>query len=265
MLINLPVPLKTLIFFILMLFSAFAYPKEISFYFYGQESSNEWQGALQGLKEANIQGKFLNLKYQLTVKTNLNEIKAHQPVAVISSLPLNELAKAIQANPKIPFFNLQVVSNQDVIACAPNLFHIRPHLSMLLAAEETWNNSNAKFAEATLWHHTFKKYAAAQLNKRYEKATSLKMDSASWAGWASVKLFSDLLARNVSSTEITSLWHLKNSLAFDGQKGKDLFFNNMNYLEQPILLIQDEKIVAEMNANDLLESKFESYNCRQKE
>jgi hypothetical protein len=243
---------KSLPFFTLMLLSTFAYPKDVSLYFYGDDDSDEWHGAIQGLKEANAQGKFLKLQYALIAKKNLSEVKTYQPYAVISSLPPNDLSQALRANPEIPFFNLRIMSNDAVTTCAPNLFHIRPHHSALAAAETAWNLNKTMVAKAVLWHHTLKKYAAAQLNKRFEKNANRKMNPASWAGWASVKLFSDVLARNVPTSETTSLSFLKNNLAFDGQKGKNMFFNELNYLEQPLLFIYAEKIIGEVTTSRIL-------------
>ena len=249
-------------FLMLCFLSALAYSKDLPLYFYGDMSSNEWHGAIQGLLEANVQGKFLQLNYKLIHKTDLDDVKADKPYAVISSLSPVELRQALLANPQIPFLNVGSISEHFSSLCAPNLFHIRPHPSALDAAEAAWKPKDGSGIKAVLWHRSFKKYAAAQLNKRYEKNTDRYMTSESWAGWASVKLFSDTLARNGLESEISAVHFLKNRLAFDGQKGKDLFFDDLNYLAQPLLLISGDKIVGEINTSQILSAESGSSSCK---
>ena len=254
--------LKIPSFLILCLLNTLAYSKDLPLYFYGDTSSNEWYGAIQGLQEANAQGKFLQLNYKLIHRTNLDDVKADKPYAVISSLSPAKLRQALLANPQIPFLNVSSIAEHFSSLCAPNLFHIRPHPSALVAAEAAWKPEGRVEAKAVLWHHSFKKYAAAQLNKRYKKNADRHMNSESWAGWASVKLFSDTLARNGPESEISVVNFLKNSLAFDGQKGKDLFFNGLNYLEQPLLLIHGDKIVGEISTSQILSAESGAFSCK---
>ena len=254
--------LKTSSFVILCLLSTLAYSKDLPLYFYGDMSSNEWYGAIQGLQEANAQGKFLQLNYKLIHKTKLDDVKADKPYAVISSLSPAKLRQALLANPQIPFLNISSIAEPFSRLCTPNLFYIRPHPSSLVAAEAAWKAEGRIEAKAVLWHHSFKKYAAAQLNKRYKKNTDRRMNSESWSGWASVKLFSDTLARNGPESEISIVNFLKKSLAFDGQKGRDLFFNSYNYLEQPLLVIHDDKIVGEISTSQLLSAESGAFSCK---
>ena len=254
--------LKISSFLILCLLNTLAYSKDLPLYFYGDMSSNEWYGAIQGLKEANAQGKFLQLNYKLIRRTNLDDVKTDKPYAVISSLSPTKLRQALLANPQIPFLNVSSIAEHFSSLCAPNLFHIRPHPSALDAAEAAWKPKDRSKVKAVLWHRSFKTYAAAQLNKRYEKNTDRYMTSESWAGWASVKLFSDTLARNGLESEISAVHFLKNRLAFDGQKGKDLFFDDLNYLAQPLLLISGDKIVGEINTSQILSAESGSSPCK---
>ena len=247
---------------ILCLLNTLAYSKDLPLYFYGDTSSNEWYGAIQGLQEANAQGKFLQLNYKLIHRTNLDDVKADKPYAVISSLSPAKLRQALVANPQIPFLNVSPIGEHFSSLCAPNLFYIRPHPSSLVTAEAAGKAEGMIEAQAVLWHHSFKKYAAAQLNKRYKKNADRHMNSESWAGWASVKLFSDTIARNGPESEISIVNFLKKSLAFDGQKGKDLFFNSYNYLEQPLLLILDDKIVGEISTSRLLSAERGAFSCK---
>ena len=146
-------------FVILCFFSALAYSKDLPLYFYGDMPSDEWHGAIQGLLEANTQGKFLQLNYKLIHKTNLDNVKADKPYAVISSLSPAKLRQALLANPQIPFLNVSSMPEHFSSLCAPNLFYIRPHPSSLVAAEADWKAKGRIEAKVVLWHHSFKKYA----------------------------------------------------------------------------------------------------------
>ena len=71
------------------------------------------------------------------------------------------------------------------------------------------------------------------------------MDDDSWAGWAAVKMTSDTVARTQITNSKEMLGYLKNKLSFDGQKGSDMNFRVTGQLRQLILLVENDKIVAE--------------------
>ncbi len=71
------------------------------------------------------------------------------------------------------------------------------------------------------------------------------MDDYSWAGWAAVKMTSDTVARNNITEPAALLNYLKTELSFDGQKGIGMDFRETGQLRQPVLVIEDDKIVAE--------------------
>ena len=100
-------------------------------------------------------------------------------------------------------------------------------------------------AEAHAWHRKFRKYAAAQLNGRYHETYNVDMDDAAWAGWAATKLIADTLIRAPTLAAEALLTELKTNLAFDGQKGIDMDFRETGQLAQPLLLIENDKIVGE--------------------
>ena len=95
------------------------------------------------------------------------------------------------------------------------------------------------------WHYSFVKFAARDLNKRFKKNYKKKMNDNSWAGWAAVKMTSDSVARTQISNPKEILKYLKNELTFDGQKGSDMNFRVTGQLRQLILLVDNDKIVAE--------------------
>jgi ABC transporter substrate binding protein (PQQ-dependent alcohol dehydrogenase system) len=113
-------------------------------------------------------------------------------------------------------------------------------------AETQWQKKNPNSsAKAQAWHHSFKKYAAGQLNTRFTRSSHHKMTDTAWAGWASVKLLSDSVARNQFNDTTSLLKFIKTELAFDGQKGMSLNFRDTGQLRQPLLLIDNGKIAGE--------------------
>ena len=77
------------------------------------------------------------------------------------------------------------------------------------------------------------------------KNYKIPMDDNSWAGWAAVKMTSDAVARTKISGPQEMLLYLKTKLTFDGQKGIDMNFRETGQLRQPILLVENGKILAE--------------------
>lgn len=52
-----------------------------------------------------------------------------------------------------------------------------------------------------------------------------------WAGWASVKILSDSIARNQFNDNTSLLQFIKTELVFDGQKGLSLNFRDTEQFE----------------------------------
>ena len=71
------------------------------------------------------------------------------------------------------------------------------------------------------------------------------MDDYSWAGWAAVKMTSDTIARTKIINTKNMLNYLKTKLSFDGQKGSDMNFRVTGQLRQLMLLVEDNKVIAE--------------------
>ena len=128
----------------------------------------------------------------------------------------------------------------------PNLLNISISQQMKQDALAQWlaKHPGSK-AHVQSWHESFRKFAASQLNSRFTKASGIIMDDDSWAGWAAVKLISDTVARIQSDDATKMLNYLRNDIAFDGQKGAGATFRQTGQLRQLVLLIENNKIMAE--------------------
>ena len=205
----------------------------------GDLASTAWLGAQQGHAEAQIQGDFLGQQYTLTPR--LGEVSA-----IVAALPPAALQALARAHPGVPVLNVTAMDDDLRTACLPNLLHVIPSRKMLADARAQWKKVHPDSnVEARVWHPDFQKYAASQLNKRYTEASGKPMDDTAWAGWAAVKMVSDLVAREQTADPAALLAALRGKLAFDGQKGSDLSFRDNGQLRQPLLLEEDGKLVGE--------------------
>lgn len=227
---------------------AFAENIEVNFAYIGQKDHAALLGAQQGLSEANLQGQFLNQKYELDLVT-VEDSGTHDfsdYIAVLTAVDSNTYIKIADALPNVPIFNLSIKDDELRTACIKNALHTIPSNTMETDAEKQWQKkepgSNSK---AQAWHPDFVKFAARDLNKRFKKNQKVSMNDNSWAGWAAVKMTSDAVARTKINDPAKMLHYLKTELAFDGQKGIVMDFRETGQLRQPILLVEDNKIVAE--------------------
>lgn len=79
------------------------------------------------------------------------------------------------------------------------------------------------------WHHSLRRYGAAQLNDRFRTRTGQGMDENAWYGWMAVKLVLESALRNQPLAKVRT----------DGHKGARLEFRERR-LHQPIyVLLQD--------------------------
>ena len=222
--------------------SAAAQTPPVDFWFIGAPGGDAHLGAQQGLSEANAQGEFLGLSYRL-IETGLS---GAPPRAIVAAVDANELLRLAETYREVPVLNVTAVEPGLRTRCLANLFHVIPSADMYAAAERQWRTAHpASQARAQAWHDTFRKYAAAQLNGRYKDAFERDMNDDAWAGWAAVKLLSDTSARDPAAAGWALIDLLKTKLAFDGQKGTDLSFRETGQLRQPLLLVENAKIVGE--------------------
>jgi len=237
-------------FIVMLLTSNFAFAEivEVKFAYIGSKEHPALLGAQQGLSEANLQGQFLNQKYELEIlsaeKANSHDFSKY--VAVLTTVDTDAYTMLVERLPNTAVFNLSIKDDVLRTACINNALHIIPSNAMYADAKDQWQqkkpDSNTK---AQAWHPDFVKFAARDLNKRFKKNQKKLMDDNSWAGWAAVKMTSDAVARTKINDPAKMLHYLKTELAFDGQKGSVMNFRETGQLRQPILLVEDNKIVAE--------------------
>ena len=221
---------------------------EVHFAFIGQKNDAALLGIQQGLREANLQGQFLNQKYELEL-INVKNVHTHdfsKYIAILTVVDIDTYKKLTDILPNIAIFNLSIKNDLLRTACIKNALHIIPSNMMQLDATNQWKKKNPhSHAKAQAWHPDFVKFAARDLNKRYKKHQKVSMNDNSWAGWASVKMTSDTVARTKINDPAEMLHYLKTELTFDGQKGSVMNFRETGQLRQPMLLIEKNIIVAE--------------------
>ena len=214
--------------------------------FLGEAGTDPHFGARQGITEANAQGKFLGIRYELVTVEESSQAVAIGPSAIVGAVSPLRLLKLSAAASGIPVFNVTAPDDELREECRANLFHTIPSHAMFADALQQWQRKSPQSAaQARAWHHDFKKYAAAQLNQRYAKASGRAMTDEAWAGWAAVKLLADTVARVQTSDATVLVESLQTDLAFDGQKGIDMSFRDTGQLRQPLLLVEDGTIVGE--------------------
>jgi hypothetical protein len=233
---------------LLVALSAHADPIEIQLDYIGPTEGSVWLGLQQGLSEANLQGEFLGQKYTLK-PVSLEELaKQESLTAVLLATDPDTVLKVAQMAQfkQVPVVNINSDSDSLRSACVSNLLNITASNKMKQDALQQWLDKHPDSkADAQGWHKDFKKFAASQLNNRFTKAHDVIMDDDAWAGWATVKLLSDTVARMQSADSAAMLDYLKNDIAFDAQKGAGATFRDTGQLRQLVLLIEDDKIAAE--------------------
>ncbi len=226
--------------------SVAAAPSQHRFLFLGHNSGSAYSGAEQGIREANIQGQFLGQSFVLTRMRAETAALPKDTIAILVSEKAPALHRLSRDFADLPIFNL--VEDDDALRdeCMNHVLHVLPSRRMKNDARAQWRIKNPRSdAKANAWHHSFKKYAAAQLNQRYHGASQRNMDDAAWAGWAAVKMTSDMIARTQLRDPEKLLRALRTELAFDGQKGAALSFRENGQLRQPLLLVDGARVVGE--------------------
>ena len=221
---------------------------EVKLHYVGPTEGSAWLGVQQGLDEANHQGEFLGLSYSL-IPVSQQQLEQSENITAILVAGSEEQVLAIANNKKflhVPVLNITSDSDTLRSTCLPNLLNLPASAQMKKDALEQWLSKHPESkAHVQGWHEDFKKFAASQLNKRFKKTAGVKMDDDGWAGWAAVKLLSDTVARIQSTDAQTILSYLRNDISFDGQKGASSTFRDTGQLRQLVLIVDNNKIVAE--------------------
>lgn len=222
--------------------------KHTHFAYFGAENTDTYLGVKQSLHEANRQGRFLGQRYDLDIFENkLTSADLTEHIAILTDTTDSQfLINLANTYPNHPVFNLAITATDLRATCHTNILHILPSDAMNEdAVQQLKQKAPETVATPQAWHPDFKKYAARDLNKRFLKKQKVPMNDASWAGWAGAKMTWDTYARGEARDSKEMLEYLKTGLSFDGQKGLNMSFRITGQLIQPILLVANNKIVAE--------------------
>lgn len=205
-------------------------------------------GAQLGLAEAQLQGTFLGLEYSLTPAdlTDLAVLRGADAI-LVAGTPGRVLAVVEAVSEQgVPVFNIAATQDTLRTACAPNLLHTIPSDAMLAAAVAQWKkNSDAGSVRAQAWHPDFVKFAARDLNKRFEAASGRAMDDESWAAWAAVRIIADAAANLPEATVAERVAYMRSEMEFDGQKGEYMTFRDTGQLRQILLILVNGELEGE--------------------
>ena len=221
---------------------------EVNFVFVGEQNHPALLGVKQGLDESNLQGEFLNQKYNLDIISaeNISTHDFSNYIAVLTAVDVDTYKKLSTTLSSMPIFNLSLNDNKLRSECIDNALHVIPSTRMLDDAKNQWKKKKPDSnVIAQAWHPDFVKFAARDLNKRFKKNHDVTMNDFSWSGWAAVKMTADTVARAQITNSEKMLSYLKTELTFDGQKGSNMNFRETGQLRQLILLVENDKIVAE--------------------
>ncbi|HEY7841526.1 MAG TPA: hypothetical protein VIC61_08140 [Gammaproteobacteria bacterium] len=225
-----------------------AEPVRVSLVFIGAEQDPAFLGVRQGLDEANLQGRFLGQEYTLRsiAPGTAAEADLARDLAIVAAADADLLRQLATRWPDHAILNVRARDESLRENCLPNLLHVIPSDGMFRDAVIQWQKKNpGARVSAVAWHPEFMKFAGRDLNKRFRAAFDTGMEDYAWAGWAAVKMVSDMVARRGPEAPGALLEHLKVDLAFDGQKGVDLSFRPSGQLRQPLLLVEDGRLVGE--------------------
>ena len=221
---------------------------DVTIHYVGPTEGSVWLGMQQGMSEANLQGEFLGQTYIIKPVT-VDELAGLDKVTALLFAADAETIVNVAETEKfsnVPIFNLISAEDNLRAACLPNLLNISASKQLIQDALAQWLAKHPESqAHVQGWHESFKKFAASQLNIRFTKASGMIMDDDAWAGWAAVKLVSDTVARVQTADAAKILNYLRTDIAFDGQKGAGATFRETGQLRQLVLIIENNKIMAE--------------------
>ena len=112
--------------------------------------SSSGNGALLGLKEAQLQGGFLGIEYSLTAAelTDLAVLRGADAI-LVAGTPGRVLAVVEAVREQgVPVFNIAAAQDALRTACAPNLLHTIPSDAMLAAAVAQWKKKSANRSQS---------------------------------------------------------------------------------------------------------------------
>ncbi len=221
---------------------------EVTVAYVGSTEHPAYSGFSQGLKEANLQGRFLGQIYNVDIFPDVDGflLTPKNYLSIIAAIDKKGLLLLRETNRYVPILSLVAEDDSLRTACLGNILNIIPGQKMLVDAVSQWQQKHPGSAvSAAAWHSDFVKFAARDLNKRYRKTFNTGMDSHAWAGWAAIKMVSDTVARESITDPLDMLNYLKTKLSFDGQKGLDMNFRETGQLRQLLLLVENGQLKGE--------------------
>ena len=198
-------------------------------------SSPAMQGIQMGVDESNLQGEFLGVK--LSLRHVDADALPQAAVAVIADSPGRIPSLASKARGKA-VFNVSDGSDGVRDACLANALHVAPSDRMKADAIRQWiERSPGATVTAAAWHGEAVKFAARDLNNRFERRFGAPMDDLAWAGWFAARAIGDTLMRNPGADPSTLLRLLHEADGLDGQKGDPHSFRASGQLRQPLVIV----------------------------
>jgi ABC transporter substrate binding protein (PQQ-dependent alcohol dehydrogenase system) len=96
------------------------------------------------------------------------------------------------------------------------------------------------------WHWSYMRHGAPQVNGRFERNFSRRMNDKDWASWIAIKSVMESIIRTKSTeTKVLTDFLESDEFKVDGSKGISLSYrNNTNQLRQPILLVASNNWVT---------------------
>ena len=220
----------------------------VRFAYTGDVDTASYNGVMLGLAEANLQGKFLGYSFAIDnySPAQTGKLDPSKYVAILSSLDSDGLRALAARVHGVAILNLTDKDDALREDCIADMFHIIPSHTMEKDAVMQWQKKHPDSqVQATAWDPRFVKYAGRDLNKRYTARYKKKMDELAWAGWAGARMVTDVIVRGTPADPAQVLEFLKTKLAFDGQKGLDMSFRVTGQLRQPLLLVENGKLLNE--------------------
>lgn len=210
-----------------------------------------------GVAETEQQAGFLGIELVFAHDRDPAHAPQHADAAavIIHSSP-EEILWAAEALGDVPVFN--VGSRDDALRtrCRPNLFHVIPSDKMLADAEAQWRQGHpsAKDVRAQAWHPAFVKFAARDLNNRYEKGAGVDMSDDAWAVWAAYRLVGTAIVNNPEASPAELETYFREDLEFDAQKGVFSTFRETGQMRQALLIVADGDLAGEAPVRGVADS-----------
>lgn len=217
----------------------------------GDEFDMHRHGAELGVAEGNIQGRFLGINYQLeelTAEQGLVVDFAALPSAVVvaGDEALLRQLQSVYAPLDVAVINIALADDHLRQACLEDVFHTPPSARMLADAEAQWRQQNpGAQVQAMAWHPEFVKFAGRDLNRRFSEQFGVPMNSDAWAGWAATRGLAEAVVRTMSNDPAVITAYLRDSLAFDGQKGVAQSYRVTGQMRQPLLITENGNLLGE--------------------